>query len=187
MDFTIDHYGWDQVGPFPIVKGSIDADLKQLNVLFDVKEPDIRAVHTIHNQPVCEDSCVELFFSPYISDSETRYINIEVNPIGTVFASIGTGRYDRSLLTNEQIGSLDIKTKINRGTALIHWTVQYMIPFSLLAEVYKLEPIKECKEIICNMYKCGDKLPKPHWGSRKPVNTDKPDFHRPEYFTKFLL
>jgi hypothetical protein len=33
-----------------------------------------------------------------------------------------------------------------------------------------------------NVYKCGDKLPHPHFLSFFPINLPKPDFHRPDFF-----
>ncbi|MGH2565575.1 MAG: carbohydrate-binding family 9-like protein, partial [Ginsengibacter sp.] len=33
-----------------------------------------------------------------------------------------------------------------------------------------------------NFYKCGDKLPKPHFLTWNTVETEDPDFHAPEYF-----
>ena len=33
-----------------------------------------------------------------------------------------------------------------------------------------------------NVYKCGDKLPHPHFLSFFPIDLPKPDFHRPDFF-----
>ena len=40
------------------------------------------------------------------------------------------------------------------------------------------------KEITANFYKCGDDLTVPHFVSWNPIKTEKPDFHRPEFFGK---
>ena len=185
MNFSINHYGWGQTGPFPEVSGSINTDGQQLIIKFDVREPEIRAVYSFHNEMVCNDSCVEFFFSPYPFDK--RYINIEVNPIGTVLAYIGEGRHNRIPLSEEQIYSFGAKTTIDRSNALAHWTLQYVVPYSLIAEVYGQEPISEMNVIRCNFYKCGDSLKNPHWGSWMPIETENPDFHRPEYFVEVAL
>ena len=37
-------------------------------------------------------------------------------------------------------------------------------------------------EARMNLYKCGDRLSHPHFLSWKPVRTETPDFHRPEFF-----
>jgi hypothetical protein len=38
-----------------------------------------------------------------------------------------------------------------------------------------------------NFYKCGDKLPVPHYLSWAPIATPRPDFHRPEYFDTLMF
>ncbi|MCK7536290.1 MAG: carbohydrate-binding family 9-like protein [Marinilabiliales bacterium] len=38
------------------------------------------------------------------------------------------------------------------------------------------------KSFRANFYKCGDKLSNPHFVTWNPVGTEKPDYHRPEYF-----
>lgn len=38
------------------------------------------------------------------------------------------------------------------------------------------------KTIRANFYKCGDALKKPHFLSWSPINIEKPDFHRPDFF-----
>ncbi len=37
-----------------------------------------------------------------------------------------------------------------------------------------------------NFYKCGDKLPQPHWLSAFPIDTDIPNFHRPDCFRRLV-
>jgi hypothetical protein len=36
-----------------------------------------------------------------------------------------------------------------------------------------------------NLYKCADKAKTPHYLSAFEVGTEKPDFHRPEFFRDF--
>lgn len=35
-----------------------------------------------------------------------------------------------------------------------------------------------------NLFKCGDELSHPHFLSWQPIRTEKPDFHRPEFFAQ---
>jgi len=184
MDFSIEHYGWNQVGPFPEVSGSIHLNALNFNVQFDVRESDFRAVHSVHNAMVYEDSCVEMFFQPYTFDE--RYINIEINPIGTVLAAIGEERNGRTFFTEKQIHALDVKTAISRGANEVHWSVQYAVPYALIAELFGIDHNAEPDSLRCNLYKCGDLLSNPHWGSWKPIHTEQPDFHRPEFFARCI-
>jgi len=41
--------------------------------------------------------------------------------------------------------------------------------------------------MMANFYKCGDGLSKPHYLSWKPIVAEKPDFHRPEFFSTIEL
>jgi len=38
------------------------------------------------------------------------------------------------------------------------------------------------KTVRANFYKCGDELQTPHFLSWNPVRTERPDFHRPDFF-----
>jgi hypothetical protein len=184
MNFTVEHYGWDQSGTFPTVSGAITASPQGLEISFDVREEELRVTHAHHNEMVCEDSCVEFFCRPYPDDP--RYINIEVNPLGTVLLGIGAGRKpERALATKEQIATLGVRTTIDRSSAGPHWTVNYTVTYDLIAGLYGREPMG--RTIYANFYKCGDGLPVPHWGSWLPVGTKAPDFHRPEFFGELSL
>ena len=37
-------------------------------------------------------------------------------------------------------------------------------------------------EARANLFKCGDDLSHPHFLSWRPIRTEKPNFHRPEFF-----
>ncbi|MFR4039417.1 MAG: carbohydrate-binding family 9-like protein, partial [Butyricimonas faecalis] len=38
-----------------------------------------------------------------------------------------------------------------------------------------------------NIHKCGNKLPHPHFVTWNPIPTEKPDFHRPEFFGTLIF
>jgi Carbohydrate-binding family 9 len=60
------------------------------------------------------------------------------------------------------------------------WTITIAIP----REVFFHHKIKKLtgKTFMANFYKCGDKLPEPHYVTWNPVETPAPDFHQPGYF-----
>ena len=180
MEFKIENYDWGQEGDFPEVSGSISSDSQQIMVRYDVTEAEIRAVHSQHNGMVCEDSCAEFFFCPYPDDP--RYINIEINPIGTVHLALGEGRHNRVMLPLEHIYAMNVRTSVCRGGEKPRWTLSYALPYDMIAAIYNRRPIAAGSVIRGNLYKCGDKQQKPYWGSWAPIGTERPDFHRPEYF-----
>ena len=63
------------------------------------------------------------------------------------------------------------------------WRVGVVIPFDLIG--IDSENLPHC--IRANFYKCGDKTAHPHYLSWSPIDTPKPDFHRPEFFGELLF
>lgn len=47
--------------------------------------------------------------------------------------------------------------------------------------------LKYIKTAKAGFYKCGDETGRPHYGSWQKVETDAPDFHRPEFFESFEI
>lgn len=76
-------------------------DAKRLTVLFNATDDFVHAHHREHDAPLYEQDVVEVFLAP---ESLTRYFELEVSPIGTVFdaavdspdRSRATMRVDRS-------------------------------------------------------------------------------------------
>ena len=60
-------------------------------------------------------------------------------------------------------------------------------PLKLIETVYGNADYQTGRVIRANFYKCGDETPIPHFGMWSPVDNETPDFHRPEYFGKFIL
>ena len=146
-----------------------------------------RAVYTEYNQPVYTDSCLE-FFAIWDNGSD-RYVNMEMNARGTLLSNIGAGRHERTPI-------LDLCGKIFPVTGEIAngaWTVTAAIPLSMIAALYGTDEATLAARLNPgyafrgNFYKCGDDTEIPHYGMWNPVGTEKPDFHRPEYFGTLVL
>ena len=75
-------------------------------------EKNIRAELNDTLAHVCEDSCMEFFFSPCPEDG--RYLNFEVNPNGCFHIGFGHGRHDSMRLLpkrpQERIGFAACRT-----------------------------------------------------------------------------
>ena len=65
------------------------------------------------------------------------------------------------------------------------WELALVIPVNTFAK-YPLH-LEEGARLRANIYKCGDDLPVPHFVSWNPINTEKPNFHRPDCFGELLL
>ncbi len=135
---------------------------------------------TNRDDPVYTDSCLEFFLMPVEGDN--RYINFEVNKNGVYLSQIGTCRHDRVFIKSltdiePVIGTMEITE--DDKTA---WGYEIIIPEKLISSLYGTDyHIKETT-VKGNFYKCAELSDNPHFGSFFPVKTEKPDFHRPEFF-----
>ena len=146
-------------------------------------ETDPKAVYTAYNEPVYTDSCLE-FFCDWLGDG--RYINMEMNANGTLLSCIGPDRHARTPIADLSDGEIfDVQGEICDG----YWQVTAAIPTALLCKILGVETIPFGKGYTFrgNFYKCGDETPIPHYGMWSPVGTEKPDFHRPEYFGTLVM
>lgn len=141
-----------------------------------------RAVHQKPDAPVFEDSCLEFFVNFNPGQSE-NYFNFEVNPLGCMLAGFGRGRANRSLILAK--GGRQPVVKINDNAD--YWEIEYLIPLSLIEHFYGKIPFEPGTQIKGNFYKCGDCTQIPHYGSWSAIKSERPDFHRPEYFGEFII
>ncbi len=150
---------------------------------YEVREKCTAARVTTDKGRTWTDSCVECFFQPY---GKGKYYNLECTCIGKIIMNHREGRPNPTICEQEVLDT--IKRYPSLGTEPFeeiigdnHWTVILVIP----KEAYWEDDIKTFRgmDARLNAYKCGDELSTPHFLSLAPVGTEKPDFHRPEYFT----
>lgn len=184
---SIDVTNWEAYPYKPEVKFRIAYTGTSILLEYVVKEASVRAKYGNDNGSVWTDSCVEFFSIP---GQDGIYYNLECNCIGTILLAAGSGRSNREPATPE------VMNKILRYSSLgdkpfeerigeTEWSVSLIIPYTAFfkSNVTSLDG----KEIRANFYKCGDELKTPHFVSWNPIKTDKPDFHRPEFFGKLLF
>ncbi len=143
------------------------------------KEKNPRSECEGYMSPVYTDSCLE-FFADYAGSG---YINIECNSNGACLIAYGEGRGNRTPL-------LQIAEEIPAVQAVCEgdfWGVNVFISIDILRKVYGDIEISSGYEFYGNAYKCGDKCEIPHYGTWNRIDNFKPDFHRPEFFGKFIL
>ena len=156
-------------------------DEEALYLYMRAVEREVRAEHRGKLCPVCEDSCMEFFFSP---EGDDRYINVELNPNGCSFIGIGTGRADRVRITLEQEAEV-LQTQTARTPD--GWELTYRLPLTFLRVLYPALSLTPGTVLRANCYKCGDLTPEPHYLSWNPVTSAKPEFHRPCDFGRMVL
>ena len=164
---------WENDCPSPYVTTArlVHSD-EGVTVLMQTNEWPVYLKVVEHQGMVCTDSCMEFFFS---SDKDALdYFNLEVNVGGLIHLRIGPARQNRRIVDLEGI---DVRTQIigERG-----WFLLAFIPYSLIS---KYSP-KISKDFKGNFCKCGTVRHLQTWNK---IETEKPDYHRPEYFAPITL
>lgn len=144
-------------------------------------EREIRDQVTDPLGSICQDSCMEFFFSP---NSDERYFNLECNPSGNIYFGFGAERNSRvRLILKDAKALLELKTeRLSDG-----WEVQYRLPIRFIRMFYPNFVLKSGQAFTANCYKCGDKTATPHYLSWNPMTSATPDFHCPVDFGKMIL
>ena len=193
--FDVACVNWPETFPYaPLCSGRVARTKDALVVDFRVSGLDLRAQNTEDNGRQWEDSCVEVFIKDPV---KADYYNFEINALGKVLACYGPtreGRARRPESEMKQILRFGSRLPVTAGNDVIPgptgdlqglqtWRVGVVIPFGLIG----LDPDNLPHSIRANFYKCGDKTAHPHYLSWSPIDTPKPDFHRPDFFGELLL
>lgn len=161
---------WNEYAYKPKTYAAVVYNDDAIIVHFETDEKDLRTEMTVDNSAVCNDSCIEFFIQPNIDDK--RYLNFELNPIGTLHLEIGGSRYDRVNIDFNK-NDFDIKSEVFGGI----WSITFKIPFDFINKHTGMTPI--CR---ANFYKCGDKTTHKHYCVWNMVDTPEPDFHQSKFF-----
>ena len=188
MILTIDKVNWPESFPEkPEVSVEVSNDHEYLRLHYRVRGEQLRAVTTVDQGPVWEDSCVEFFCQV---PGEKHYMNFETNCIGAMVASRRLGRAeDVQPLPPEEMALIERKCTnprevIEEKDGLFEWEVELGIPLKLIFRDRK--PVFP-QPLRVNFYKCADKTKKPHFLSWQPIALPQPNFHCPEFFGEIVL
>lgn len=155
-----------------------------LTVCFLTKNATVVCRNFANQSPVSDDSCVEVFIKP-VDGGE--YWNFEFNIAAFINGSHRLVRNAKTPLTEEECASVK-RSASPAVTAPVfsdepaEWTFTVSIPWTVLG----VKPHKGMR-MTGNFYACAGKAPHPYYLSWAPIDTDKPDFHRPEFFGDFIL
>ena len=145
-------------------------------------ETEPKAVFLQADDPVCKDSCMEMFLNCFPELPQYGYINVEMNAAGNMRCGFGTDRHNRYLLLEKGIDQPKRTVTFGEG----YWQVQCVLAEKTLEKLYE----RPCRfasghEMRGNFYKCGDETDSPHWGSWSKV--ERLDFHTPEFFGTLII
>lgn len=186
----IDCYPWDRNGYMPKTEARVVYTEKGFHILMTSYESKILGTWENFNDPVCRDSCMEFFFMPDPANDK-RYLNFEMNPLGTLYLGLGKDRFDRSKIADVDLEMFNIGHSVTKESIKDFsgpsWSVRYFIPFSFIERFFGNLDFKPGKVMFGNFYKCAEDTDLPHFGSWNFVRNETPDFHRPECFGRLVL
>jgi hypothetical protein len=174
---------WADGKPLPRVAFSIAHGLESIYLKYYVTEPALRAEHLNINDPVYEDSCVEVFIA---FDDDASYYNLEFNCIGNCLGQYGDSKAGRAFLPAELLSQIRHQTQIRSSVAgQISWELTLCIP----VRIFNRHPgmALSGRRVRANFYKCGDKLPDPHYLSWNNIVAARPEFHLIDFFREIAF
>lgn len=176
----INHYEWGGIyRPATFAKLAL-VEGKGFALQMTCYEKYPKAVYKKFNDPVWLDSCLE-FFASFNKDSNL-YINLEMNSDGAFLMGLRESREKKQNAAD--IAPIPCTKVIKTGG---YWQVEYFFSFDVLDKLFGKVDYVSGYTFKGNFYKCGDETEYPHFGMWNPVQTPKPDFHRPEYFGELVI
>ena len=150
-------------------------DGENLYVRMEAEEENIRATVTDALSAVCADSCLEFFFAPMAGDK--RYLNFELNKLGTAYVGFGAERKTRMRLILKNPADLlqPMPFETDKG-----WGIEFRIPATFVKLFFP--EVSFSGEAAGNFYKCGDLTETEHYLAWSPMTSETPDFHRRQDF-----
>lgn len=190
----IDQDSWHYSEYRPLSEARLMVHQNSLLIRLSAFEPDPllrRAVYRETGGPVHLDSCLEAFLA-FADDESEPYFNFEFNSLGTAHVAYGPERNNRRLLRASELAELRITCLIDVNPDGDYeegwWQIHFRVPSSWLElrSGHKID-LSEQHVIRANFYKCGDETKEAHYLSWGHIQTEKPDFHRPEYFKRLEI
>ncbi|MEA4831062.1 MAG: carbohydrate-binding family 9-like protein [Oscillospiraceae bacterium] len=138
--------------------------------------------YTKFYDPVYTDSCME-FFANFAPEKSKLFINCEMNSLGTSLIGVGEERHNRKKLSE----FTDILPQVEAVREDDRWSVTMRFELETIYKIYGKIDFTPGYEFKGNLYKCGDDTPVLHHLMWNPVETEKPDFHRPDFFGELII
>lgn len=161
-------------------------------VIFKVKDKYIKSITEEYQGSVCNDSCVEFFFTPS-ENVKNGYFNVETNCGGVQLFNFKS--YDRKIKTPIEVDDYKdvmimsslpriISSEIEEN---LTWFVEYKIPLELIKKYSESQKPTSGTVWKSNFYKCADKTSHPHWLTWNIVDHPTPNFHLPQFFGTLIF
>lgn len=182
---SVNTWPWDY-NYEPKTQFRITHDDNRLYVSLRAYERNPVARITAMNGPVCNDSCIEFFFSPS-PDNSNGYFNFEVNANPTFLLEYRPSVEEECIKVMWDTSDLNVRSTTGETSDGAFWQIDFELPFEMIRKYAPGCNLSNGAVIRGNVYKCGCTDQEPHYGSWNPVLTPGPNFHTPEFFGKFFI
>ena len=168
----IDKFGWGYTDYKPLCYAQgVYTDDAGMVIKLTAFEQNPRATKTEFMDSVCNDSCLEFFFSA----DRVAYTNFEFNALGTQHTSVGAPGH------RGPIDQFTERPVIKAERFDDRWTITFALSHKMVKDITGKE-LTRGAQFYGNFYKCGDECEHKHYGMWNEVETDTPSFHQPAYF-----
>ncbi len=136
---------------------------------------------------VCNDSCMEFFFSPS-DDNSAGYFNFEANSRPAFFLGYAKCAANKGVLVDWPEEDFRLRTTFDRDeTGRDFWQVDFELPYEMIRKYVPDCRLEDGCTIRGNAYKCGCHDQPEHYGCWSPIESEGPNFHMPEFFGELVL
>ena len=162
-----------------------------LFLFFHTEEKELATSRTEDGDEVWKDNCVEFFVSPS-EDLSAPYMNFELNMIGVLLLGVGPDRGQRRKLAADEMKSVirkpdHTKPILDQSDTVKTWELQVLIPLEWIQEQTGCALPHSGTIWRGNFNNCAADVAHPYYGNWNPIETEHPDFHRPEYFGRLIF
>lgn len=183
---TLDFFMGDPPRHRPLTQFKIAWDTDVLLMTFEVEDRYVVARSQTYQDPVCRDSCVEVFFTPN-DDIHTGYFNLEINCGGTGLFEFHPDATTNIPIPREAFDCIQIRAGLPtiidpEITDPLTWHLTVALPAHILSPYCPVVAPRPGVTWRGNIYKCADNSSHPHWLTWAPVNFPRPRFHLPQWF-----
>ncbi len=188
---VLDQYRWTDHEYHPKCEVRVLYSEENLFLYFHTEEQHFASSRTEDGDEVWKDNCVEFFVSAS-EDLSAPYMNFEINMIGVMLLGVGVDRNQRRKLAAAEMKSVIRQPDytepiVDSSDTLKIWNLKALIPLEFIKQHSGTERPQKGTVWRANFNTCASDVPHPYYGTWNPIETEHPDFHRPEYFGKIVF
>ncbi len=155
-----------------------------LHILFSVTATETRATVTRPLGPVADDTCFEIFLK---HPGKPRYWNYEFNILGTPNVSSRIERKNPIRFSAESLNAIPTASSCNiPQNTTCRLSTEWLLVSIPLVQI-GITSVDSPVLLEGNIYSCASAIGSPYYLSWSPIDTPRPDFHRPDFFGYLIL